>query len=127
MCLKLVDQTIWCPVSIAKDVLAKIRHFFVTVDFVVLEMEMDKTSLILGRPFLSTANADINVGFEETEFTINGKTKKFAFKPRMKKCSKISINSSKRSERINKYVHPAMRKIRRETTNPISISFHGDW
>jgi hypothetical protein len=61
----------------------KIRDFFVLVDFVVLDMQPDlKVSLILGRPFLSTANAHINVGAGEIKFNINGKEKQFAFKPR---------------------------------------------
>jgi hypothetical protein len=54
----------------------------VPVDFVVLDMHPDsRVSLILGRPFLSTANAHINVGGGEITFEINGKEVKFAFRP----------------------------------------------
>jgi hypothetical protein len=60
----------------------KIREFLVPVDFVVLDMHPDsRVSLILERPFLSTANARINVGRGEIAFGINGK-EKFAFRPR---------------------------------------------
>jgi hypothetical protein len=49
-----------------------IRDFFVLMDFMVLEMEVDKKiPLILGRPFLSTANAHINMGAGEIQFNIN--------------------------------------------------------
>jgi hypothetical protein len=49
----------------------------------VLDMQPDsKVSLILGRPFLSTANAHINVGAREIKFNINEKEERFAFKPR---------------------------------------------
>jgi hypothetical protein len=41
-----------------------------------------RVSLILGWPFLSTANAHINVGGREITFEIDGKEEKFAFKPR---------------------------------------------
>jgi hypothetical protein len=41
-----------------------------------------RVSRILGRPFLSTANARINVGRGEITFEINGKEEKFAFSPR---------------------------------------------
>jgi hypothetical protein len=41
-----------------------------------------RVSLILGRPFLSSANARINVGGGEVTFEIDGKEEKFAFKPR---------------------------------------------
>jgi hypothetical protein len=61
----------------------KIREFFVSVDFVVLDMHPDsRVSLILGRPFLSTANTRFNVGAREITFEINGKEEKFAFRPR---------------------------------------------
>jgi hypothetical protein len=67
----------------------KIREFFVPVDFVVLDMHPDsKVSLILRRPFLSTANAHIDVGKGEIKFTINGQEEQFAFK------SKQELNSS---------------------------------
>jgi len=57
------------------------------VDFVVLDMQEDmKTSLILGRPFLSTTNALIDVGAGEIKFHINGKEERFAFKPRPEQC-----------------------------------------
>jgi hypothetical protein len=83
MCLQLADQSIRYPVGIAENVPVRIREFFVPVDFVVLDMNPDsKVSLILGRPFLSTANTHINVGAGEITFEINGKIEKFIFKPR---------------------------------------------
>jgi hypothetical protein len=62
----------------------------VLVDFVVLDMHPDsRVSLILGRPFLSTANARINVGRGEITFEINGK-EKLSFRPR----PELSINAN---------------------------------
>ena len=59
----------------------KVLEFLVLVDFVVLDMHPDsRVSLILGRPFLSTANARINVGAGEIIFKLNGKEERFAFK-----------------------------------------------
>jgi hypothetical protein len=75
--------------GIAENILVKIREFIVLVDFVVLDMHPNlKVSLILGRPFLSTANAHIDVGKGEIKFTINGQEEQFAFK------SKQELNSS---------------------------------
>ena len=60
------------------------------MDFVVLDMQEDmKTPLILGRPFLSTTNAHINVRAGEIKFFINGKEVRFAFKPRPEQCSNL--------------------------------------
>jgi hypothetical protein len=41
-----------------------------------------KIPLILGRPFLSITDAQIDVGAEEMKFNINGKEERFAFEPR---------------------------------------------
>ena len=46
-------------------------------------------TLILGRPFLSTTNAHIDVGAREIKFYINGKEEGFAFKPRLEQCSNL--------------------------------------
>ena len=48
-----------------------------------------KTPLILGRPFLSTTNAHIDVRAEEIKFHINGKEEPFAFNPRPEQCSNL--------------------------------------
>jgi hypothetical protein len=70
-------------VGIAENILIKIRDFSVPVDFMVLDMPLNsKVSLILRRPFLSTANAHIDVRVREIRFNINGKEERFAFKPR---------------------------------------------
>jgi hypothetical protein len=91
MCLQLADQSVRYPSRIAENVPVKIREFLVPVDFVVLDMHLDsRVLLILGPPFLSTANARINVGRGEIIFEINGKEEKFAFKPR----SELNINAN---------------------------------
>ena len=73
MCLQLADQMVRYPTGIAENIQVKIRNFFISVDFVVLDMKVDtKMPLILGRPFLSTANAHIDVGVGEIQLNING-------------------------------------------------------
>ena len=81
------DQSVRYPTRIAKNIPVKIRNFFVPADFVVLDMM--KTPLIFGRPFLSTINAHIDVGAVEIRFHINGKKERFAFKPRPEQCSNL--------------------------------------
>jgi hypothetical protein len=73
MCLQLADQSVRYPLGIAENIPVKIWEFFVPVDFVVLYMHpASKVSLMLERPFLSTANAHIDVEKGEIKFTING-------------------------------------------------------
>jgi len=81
MCLQLVDQSVRYPLGIAEDILVKIRDFFMPVDFVDMHPD-SRMSLILRRPFLSTANAHIDVGKGSIKFTINGQEEQFTFKPK---------------------------------------------
>ena len=92
MHLQLADSSVRYPEGIAEDVPVKVRDYFIPVDFVVLDMDIFKdTPLILGRPFLSTAGAQINVGAGEIRFNINGKEEMFPFQPKVEQCSVIKI------------------------------------
>nr|GEU57149.1 hypothetical protein [Tanacetum cinerariifolium] len=58
----LADRTISKPTGVAENVFVKVRKFYFPADFVVLDFIADhRVPLILGRPFLSTAHAIINV------------------------------------------------------------------
>ena len=97
---ELADQMVRYPAGIAENVPVKIRNFFIPVDFIVLDMEVDaKTPLMLGRPFLSTANAHIDVGAGEIWFNINGQTERFAFRPKVEQCSQVKTFIRKKSEK----------------------------
>nr|GEU39895.1 reverse transcriptase domain-containing protein [Tanacetum cinerariifolium] len=62
MVLELADITISKPTGVAENVFVKVSKFFFPVDFVVLDFIADlRILLTLGRPFLSTAHAIINV------------------------------------------------------------------
>ncbi|GJW06929.1 reverse transcriptase domain-containing protein [Tanacetum coccineum] len=66
MILELADRTISTPTGIAKDVFVKVGTFFFPADFVVVDYVADpQVPLILGRPFLRTARALIDVHGEE--------------------------------------------------------------
>ena len=78
------------PAGIAENIPVKIWNFFIPFDFVVLDMEVDaKTPLILGRLFLSTANAHIDVGAREIQLNINVQQEKFAFKSKVEQCNQV--------------------------------------
>ncbi|GJW98372.1 mitochondrial proton/calcium exchanger protein-like protein isoform X1 [Tanacetum coccineum] len=60
--VELADRTMKYPKRIAENVLVGIGKFVFPVDFIILDMPEDvKVPLILGRPFLSTAHAKIDV------------------------------------------------------------------
>ncbi|XP_031097097.1 uncharacterized protein LOC116001355 [Ipomoea triloba] len=60
--LQLADRSVKHPVGVLEDVPVKIDKYYIPGDFVVLEMEEDaKVPIILGRPFLATSGAVIDV------------------------------------------------------------------
>ena len=63
--LSLADRSIKISKGIVEDELVKVDRFYYPVDFVVLDTEViengpNHVPIILGRPFLATANAIIN-------------------------------------------------------------------
>ncbi|GJY99465.1 reverse transcriptase domain-containing protein [Tanacetum coccineum] len=62
----LANQSICTPAGIARDVFVPVRKFTFPADFVIVDYESDpRVPLILGRPFLRTARALIDVHGEE--------------------------------------------------------------
>ncbi|GJR82102.1 reverse transcriptase domain-containing protein [Tanacetum coccineum] len=62
MVLELADRTISKPTGVAENVFVKAGKFYFPADFVVLDFIADlRVPLILGRPFLRTAHALIDV------------------------------------------------------------------
>ena len=60
--LQLADRSYQHPLGIIENVLLKVGKFILPADFVILDMEEDDSVLIiLGRPFLATGKAQINV------------------------------------------------------------------
>jgi hypothetical protein len=63
--LQLANKSIKRPRRIIEDVLIKVDKFYYLVDFIVIDMEpmhnvVNQIPVILGRPFLATANTLIN-------------------------------------------------------------------
>ncbi|GJZ74330.1 reverse transcriptase domain-containing protein [Tanacetum coccineum] len=66
MTLELANRDICTPKGIARDVFVSVRKFAFPADFVIVDYESDpRVPLILGRPFLRTARALIDVHGEE--------------------------------------------------------------
>nr|GEY32198.1 reverse transcriptase domain-containing protein [Tanacetum cinerariifolium] len=75
MVLELADRTISKPTGVAENVFVKVGKFYFPVDFVILDFVADpRVPRILGRPFLSTAHALIDV-YEVLGFTDDVSTK----------------------------------------------------
>jgi len=66
MTLTLADRSISYPYGVLEDVLVRVNDLLFPADFVILDMEEDdETPLLLGRPFLATGRALIDVEMGE--------------------------------------------------------------
>ncbi|XP_015932245.1 uncharacterized protein LOC107458554 [Arachis duranensis] len=78
MALQLADRSFKFSHEIVEDLLVKVGDFIFSTDFVVLDMEEEaKASIILGRPFLATAGAIIDV--QKGELTLRLHDEKMVF------------------------------------------------
>ena len=76
--LQLVDRSLKHPRGVIEDVLVKVDKFIFPTDFIVLDMEEDKEiPIILGRPFLATGRAMINVQRGELKLRVQEDEVKF--------------------------------------------------
>nr|GEV55722.1 reverse transcriptase domain-containing protein [Tanacetum cinerariifolium] len=66
MSIRLANHTYQYPMGVAKNMLVQVGKFMFPIDLVILQMEEDdRFHLILGRPFLHTANSIIRVKNKE--------------------------------------------------------------
>nr|GEY34761.1 reverse transcriptase domain-containing protein [Tanacetum cinerariifolium] len=75
---ELLDRSITHPKGVTEDVFIKVGKFHFLIDFVVMDFESDpRVHLILGRSFLRTGRALIDVYGEEITLRVNDKTVTF--------------------------------------------------
>ncbi|XP_042026023.1 uncharacterized protein LOC121773272 [Salvia splendens] len=84
--LQMADGSVSYPMGIADDILVKVNEFVLLADFVILDMEGDRVvPLILGRPFLATGKAMIDVDNGELTFRFNGESVTFSIYEALKR------------------------------------------
>nr|GEZ61095.1 DNA-directed DNA polymerase [Tanacetum cinerariifolium] len=78
MTIELADRSITHPKGVLKDVFVKVGKFHFPTDFVVVDFEADpRVPLILGRSFLRTSRALIDVYGEEITLRVNDESVTF--------------------------------------------------
>src|SRR3954465_1003219 len=116
MTLQLADRSVIHPRGIVEDVLIKVDKFIYPVDLVVLDMaEHRSIPLILGRAFLKTARAIIDVdegkiilraGDESIEFHL---ANKIQYPPEAENCWMIEeVNTEKKDELGEIFSYPML-------------------
>ncbi|XP_075098799.1 uncharacterized protein LOC142175718 [Nicotiana tabacum] len=83
--LQLADQTTIIPEGIIEDILVRLDKFVFLVDFIVVDMEENKeVPLILGRPFLCTGRAILDIYEGQLMLRVGNKKVVFQMKRMMK-------------------------------------------
>ncbi|KAL5573532.1 hypothetical protein UlMin_023129 [Ulmus minor] len=105
--LQLADRSIAQPEGKIEDVLVKVDKFIFPVDFIILDFEADmEVPIILGRPFLATGRALIDV--HNGELTMRVQDEKITFNVfqamkfpnEVEECSALSLVDSLVSEKF---------------------------
>nr|KAJ0218525.1 hypothetical protein LSAT_V11C300107740 [Lactuca sativa] len=80
MQIHLADKTIIHPMGVCEDLLIKIDKLVFPVDFIILDMEEDsKVPIILGRPFLNTACALVDMRESTLTLRVRDDSKELAY------------------------------------------------
>ncbi|GJW79909.1 reverse transcriptase domain-containing protein [Tanacetum coccineum] len=80
MTLELANRSTVTPAGVAEDVFVKVEKFYFLADFIVVDYEVDpRVPLILGRPFLRTTRALIDVHGEEMTLRVNDEAITFKY------------------------------------------------
>ena len=78
MRLLMTDRTVKRPIWILHDVLVKVESFIYPADFVILDCEVDfEVPIILGRPFLATSIALVDMEKGQMKFRLNNEEAAF--------------------------------------------------
>ena len=77
--LQLADRSLKHPRGVIEDVLVKVDKFIFPTDFIVLDMEEDKEiPIILGKPFLATGRAMIDLQKGELKLRVQDDEVRFS-------------------------------------------------
>nr|GEU95442.1 reverse transcriptase domain-containing protein [Tanacetum cinerariifolium] len=102
MTLELADRSITRPKGVAEDVFVKVGKFYFPTDFVVVDFEADpRVPLILGRSFLRTSRALIDVYGDEITLRVNDESLTFNLNQTMRYSSTYDDNSINRVDVID--------------------------
>nr|GEZ88639.1 reverse transcriptase domain-containing protein [Tanacetum cinerariifolium] len=123
MTLELADRSITGPKGVAEDIFVKVRKFHFPTNFVVVDLEADpRVPLILGRSFLRTGRALIDVYGEEITLRVNDESITFNLNQTMRYSSTYNDTSVNRVDVIDIACEDLVQDILDFQYNPKSSS-----
>ncbi|XP_070023051.1 uncharacterized protein [Nicotiana sylvestris] len=92
--LQMADRSMKQPLGIIDDVLVRVEKFILPADFVILDCEVDyEVPIILGRPFLATGKALVDIEVGELTFRLGDEKVVFHVCKSMKQPDSIEVCS----------------------------------
>nr|GFA36417.1 reverse transcriptase domain-containing protein [Tanacetum cinerariifolium] len=128
MTLELADRSITCPKGVAEDVFVKVGKFHFPTDFIVVDFEADpRVPLILGRSFLRSGRALIDVYREEITLRVNDESITFNLNQTMRYYSTYDDTSVNRVDVIDVTCEDFVQDVldfqyNPKSSNPILVS-----
>ena len=106
MRLLMADRTVKRPIRSLHDVLVKVESFIFPTDFVILDCEVDfEVSIILGRPFLATGRALVDMEKGQMKFRLNNDEVTFNIYRSMRQSGELqSVSAISYKEIMKKYL-----------------------
>ena len=104
MRLLMADRTVKRLIGILNYVLVKVESFIFSVDFVVLDCEVDfEVPIILGRPFLATGRALVDMEKGQMKFWLNNEEVTFKICRSMRQSGDLqSVSAISHKEKMKK-------------------------
>ena len=95
MWLLMADRTVKRPIGILLDVIVKVELFIFPEDFIILDCEVDfEVTIILGRPFLATGRALVDMEKGKMKFRLNNKEATFNICRSMRQSGEFQLVSA---------------------------------
>ena len=95
MRLLMVDRTVKRTIGVLHDVLVKVESFIFLANFVILDCEVDfEVPIILGRPFLATGRALVDMEKGQMKFRLNNEEATFNICRSMKQSGELQTVSA---------------------------------
>ena len=105
MRLLMADRTVKRPIGILHDVLVKVESFIFSADFVIFDCEVNfEVPIILGRSFLATGRALVNMEKGQMKFRLNNEEVTFNIFRSMRQSGELqSVSAISYIEKMKKH------------------------
>ena len=100
----MADRTVKWPIGILHDVLVKVESFIFLADFVILDYEVNfEVPIIVGRPFLATGRALVDMEKVQMTFRLNNEEATFNICRTMRQSGELqSVSTISHKEKMKK-------------------------